>query len=101
MLFKSSFQILADFLTNCYQQPTCGKMTTTWCKRFFYECVVCVCFSFATIFFFIAFLLALGFLMGVMSTSFALPIFFIQISLEFRKWLVYKDFILKDTKLLL
>ena len=25
---------------------------------------------------------------------------FIQISLEFRKWLVYKDFILKDTKLL-
>ena len=25
---------------------------------------------------------------------------FLQISLEFRKWLVYKDFILKDTKLL-
>ena len=73
---------------------------TAWCKRFFYECVVCVCLTFATIFFFIAFFMALGFLMGVMTISFALPIDLYRASLEVRKWLVYKDFILKDTKLL-
>ena len=35
---------------------------------------MCVCLTFATIFFFIAFFMALGFLMGVMTMSFALPI---------------------------
>ena len=43
--------------------------------------------------------MALVFLMGVMTMSFALPIDLYE-SLELRKWLVYKDFILKDTKLL-
>ena len=71
-----------------------------WAKMVFYECVACVCLTFGIIFLLIAFFVALGFLMGVMTISFALPIAFIQISLEFRKWLVYKDFILKDTKLL-
>ena len=49
-------------------------MVTAWCKRFLYECVICVCLTFATIFFFIAFFMALGFLMGVLTISFALPI---------------------------
>ena len=52
----------------------CWKMTTAGCKKIFYECVICVCLTFATIFFFIAFSMALGFLMGVLTISFALPI---------------------------
>ena len=42
--------------------------------NFFYECVACVCLTFGTIFLVIAFFMALGFLMGVLTTSFALPI---------------------------
>ena len=49
---------------------------TAWCERFFYECVIGVCLTSATIFFFIAFFMGLGFLMGVMTISFALPIDF-------------------------
>ena len=49
-------------------------MTTAGCKKIFYESVICVCLTFATIFFFIAFFMALGFLMGVLTISFALPI---------------------------
>ena len=44
------------------------------CKKFFYECVVCVCLTFGIIFLVIAFFMALGFLKGVMTISFALPI---------------------------
>ena len=47
---------------------------TAWCKRFFYECVICVCLTFATNFFFNAFFMGPGLLMGVMIISFALPI---------------------------
>ena len=43
-------------------------------KRIFYECVPCVCLTFGTIFSVIAFFLAVGFLVGVMTISFALPI---------------------------
>ena len=43
-----------------------------WC--FFYECVVCVWLTFGTIFLVIAFFMAVGFLMGVMTISFALLI---------------------------
>ena len=49
-------------------------MTTAWCKNIFYECVACVCLTFGTIFLVIAFFMAIGFLMGVMAISFALPI---------------------------
>ena len=45
-----------------------------WGKRFFYEGVACVRLTFGTIFLVIAFFMALGFLMGVMTISFALPI---------------------------
>ena len=49
-------------------------MTTAWGKNFFYECVACVCLTFGTIFLVSAFFMALGFLMGVVTISFALPI---------------------------
>ena len=45
-----------------------------WGKKIFYECVACVCLTFGTIFLVIVFFMALGFLMGVMTISFALPI---------------------------
>ena len=49
-------------------------MTTASGKKLFYECVACVCFTFGTIFLVIAFLMAIGFLIGVMTVSFALPL---------------------------
>ena len=49
-------------------------MTMAWGKKIFYECVACVCLSFGTIFLAIAFFMALGFLMGVLTLSLALPI---------------------------
>ena len=46
-----------------------------WEKKI-YECVACVCFLFGTNFSVVAFFMAVGFLMGVMTISFALPIDF-------------------------
>ena len=43
-------------------------------KNVFYECVACVCLTLGTIFLNIAFFMALGLLVGVMTISFALPI---------------------------
>ena len=51
-------------------------MTLAWGENIFYECVACVCLTFGTNFLVIAFFMALGFLMGVMTISFALPIDF-------------------------
>ena len=45
-----------------------------WCKKIFYECVACVCLTIGTIFLVVALLMALGFLMGVLTISFALQI---------------------------
>ena len=45
-----------------------------WCKKIFYECVVCACLTTGTIFLVIAFFMELGFLMGLLTVSFALPI---------------------------
>ena len=53
---------------------TCWEMTTAGCKKIFYECVACVCLTIGTIFLVIAFFMALGFLMGVLTISIALPI---------------------------
>ena len=74
LLFKSSFQILAETISKCYQhhRTTCWILTTTWSKKIFYECVACVCLTFGTIFLVIAFLTAIKFLMVVMTISFAL-----------------------------
>ena len=49
-------------------------MTMACKKKIFYECLACVCLTFGTIFLIIAFFVALGFLVGVMTMSFALPI---------------------------
>ena len=45
-----------------------------WGKKVFNECVACVCLTIGTFFLLIAFFMALGFLMCVMTISFALPI---------------------------
>ena len=45
-----------------------------WYEKFFYECVVCVSLTFGTILLLIAFFMAHGFLLGVLTVSFALPI---------------------------
>ena len=90
MLFKFLFFVkiwcvvknLIQNLTRCakwynikmVQRRTCWKTTTAACKKLFYECVVCVCLTFGTIFLLIAYLMAIGFLMGVLTISFALPI---------------------------
>ena len=49
-------------------------MTTAWSKKLFFECVACVCLTFGTILLVIALFMAIGFSMGVMAISFALPI---------------------------
>ena len=51
-------------------------MTTAWGKKIFYECVACVWLTFGTIFLVFAFFMAIGFLIDVMTISFALPIDF-------------------------
>ena len=64
--------MVAEILSKCYQLQTWLKMA--WGKKIFYECVECVCLTFGTIFLGIAFFMELGFLVGVMIISFALPI---------------------------
>ena len=49
-------------------------MTMACGEKILYECVACVCLTFGGIFLFIAFFMALGFLVGVKTISFALPI---------------------------
>ena len=51
-------QIFAESLSKCCQQPTCWLLT--WCKKVFYECVVCVCLTFGTIFLVVAIFGKLG-----------------------------------------
>ena len=76
LLFKRYFQIFTEILSKCYrhQRTTCWKMTTACCKNSFSECVACFCLTSGTVFLVIAFLMANGFLMGVITKSFALPI---------------------------
>ena len=71
-----------------------------WVKKIFHECVACVCLTFGTICSVIAFCMAIGFLMGVMTISFTLPIDLYKICLEFRKGLLFKDFFQKKNNLL-
>ena len=68
--------------------------------KVFFECVACVCLTIGTIFLVIVLFRADGFLMSVMTISFAITNWYIQVSVELRKCLFYKHFILKDTKLL-
>ena len=48
-------------------------MTMAWGRNIFYQSVACVCLTFGTIFSVIAFFMANGFLMGVMTITFTLP----------------------------
>ena len=48
-------------------------MTTALGKKLYYECVACVCLIFGLSLLVIPILMAIGFLMGVMTVSFALP----------------------------
>ena len=84
LLFKWSFQIPAESSSNCYQNQKTAcwtltmawgwTMTMAWGKKSFYECVACVCLRSGTIFLVIAFFMALEFLMGVMTISYALTV---------------------------
>ena len=76
MLFKSSFQNLAELISKCYQhqRTNCWIMTVAGNKNNFYECVACICLTFCTLFLIFAFFMALKFLVGVMSISLVLPI---------------------------
>ncbi len=49
-------------------------MTSACGKEIFCESVACVCLTFGTIFLLIAFFMAIGFLMAVMTISFAITI---------------------------
>ena len=97
VLFKLCFLDSGWTVTKVVQRTSCWKMTTATCKKFFYECVACFCLTFGIIFLVIAFFMALGFLLGVL-TIICTTNWLIQSSLQFRKRLVYKDFILKDFK---
>ena len=70
---KSCFLKLFRFLLHCYQSATINNFMAC-CKKVFYECVACVCLTIGTIFLVIAFFMALRFVMGVLTVSFALPI---------------------------
>ena len=66
------------FWLNYYQSSTKNNLLESdngyVSKTFFCDCVVCVCLTFCTIIFVIAFFMAFGFLMGVLTISFGLPI---------------------------
>ena len=102
LFFKSSFQILAELLSKCYQhqRTISGKITTAWDKKIFNECVAGVFLTFGTIFLVIAFFMAIGFLMGVMIVSFALPIGLFKSFWNSEKGQFTKFLFLNYTKLL-
>ena len=75
-------------------------MTTSCGKKVFYECVACVCLTFGAIFFGNCVLYGTCVLDGCDDYIIRTTNRFIQGSLEFRKWLVYKDYFLKDPKLI-
>ena len=75
-----------------------------WRKSILYECVACVFLTFGTMFLFYAFFMVIGFFMVIrflmMTVSFALADDLYKSLQISKKKLVYKDFILKVTKLL-
>ena len=74
-------------------------MTMARGKKTFYQCVACVCLTFGTTFWLLRSLRYFGswWVWWLYRLHYQLN----NINLlDFRKWLVYKDFILKDTKLL-
>ena len=69
MILTSSFQIVAALSSKCHRGQFYGLV-----QKDFYECVACVCATIGAIFLVIAFFMSLGFLLGVLTISFALPI---------------------------
>ena len=102
MFFISSFQFLAEILSKCYQKERSfyWKKTTAWGEKLFFESVACVCFKLGTDILLIAFFMGIGFLMGVMTVSFALAIDLNKSLWISQKRLVYSGSFLKDTKVL-
>ena len=99
LIFKSCFQIRAELSYVLIISKNKLLENDNLGQKAFYEFVACFCLTFGTTFLLIAFLTAIGFLMSVMTISFALPIDLNKsLSLEFKKWLVYKDFDLKENK---
>ena len=91
LLSTSSFQILAELLSKCYQH----QRTTCWIMSVWHAFVSRLVSSF-----WFCVLYGPWVLDGCDDYIICTTNCFIQISLEFRKWLVYRDFILKDTKIL-
>ena len=71
MLLKSSSQILADLLSKCYKEQLVGLWLGE--KDFLRVCGMCLSHVWYNLFGYV-FFMAIGFLMGVMTISFALPI---------------------------
>ena len=94
MLFKSSFQIL---LSKCYREQLVGLWLGV--KYFLRVWGMCLSHDWCNLFGYCV-LYGTWVLVRCVDYIICTTNWFIQISLEFRKWLVYKDLILKDTKLL-
>ena len=99
LLFKSCFQILAELLSKWYKEKRVAKWQLLCVKGFFMS-VWHVFVSQLVQFFADCILYGNGVLDGCFDYIICTTNWFIQIFLDFRKWLVYKDFVLEDTKLL-
>ena len=95
MLFKSSFQILAALLSKCYIEQFYGLVL----KGFLRVCGMCLSHNWYNLFGYCV-LYGSWVLVGCVDYIICTTNWLLQIPLDFRKWLVYKDLILKDTELL-
>ena len=75
LLFKSSFQILAEILSKSKNNLLDNDVGLEW-KKISRVCGMCLSLTFGTIILVIAIFMALGFLMGKTILSIALPIDF-------------------------
>ena len=98
MRFKSSFQILAEISSICYQhqRSTCWKLTTALGKKIFLR--VCGMGLYQSWYNLFGYCVLHGNWVrdGCDDYIICTTNIFIQISLEFRKWLGYNDFICED-----
>ena len=97
---KSCLLILHfTFLLHCYQSVTDNKFMTFCWKIFLPVCGMCLSHNWYNLF---AYCILYGtwILDGCDDYIICTTNWYIQIPLDFKKWLIYKDFILKDTRLL-
>ena len=95
MPFESSFQVLAALLSTCYRKQFYGFVR----KDFLRVCGMCLSHNWYNLFGF-CILYGTWVLVGCVDYIICTTNWFIQISFEFRKWLVFQDLNSKDTKLL-